>query len=238
MRRVVLELGRTHIHEWEHDGNDAHASELAVSIAEIATDTVIELDRDGSFQLSAYAEDGRVLGSAPVRVPLPDDGQQPQQRAATDSEAGKHNAQLLKHNESLFQRFLQLSEQQANTMGRALDAQGRVLDTLSARLHQTEQQLQGALQRENEAQNITRDALATLDEALKAGGGSGFTRVLEKVGATVELLEKLRHNQGAQDLLQQFLAPAKKLNGQEQPVPTAETPAPATAAAAAESEQP
>jgi hypothetical protein len=116
-------------------------------------------------------------------------------------------------------------------MGRALDAQGRVLDTLSARLHATEQQLHAALGRENEAQSITRDALSTLDEALRQAPSSGFKEVLEKVGASIELLEKVGGMSQAKEVLTQLLTGTlqtkpQQLNGTPAPAPApAEKPA-------------
>jgi len=233
VRRVVLELGRTQIHEWEHDGNDAHANELANAIAEIAQDTCAELERDCSFQLSAYEENGRSVGSAPLKVALPTDETATNTAKATENENNgqKHNAQLLRHNEQLFQRFLALSEQQTATLGRSLDAQGRIVDTLSARLASTEKQLQEALAREQEAQSLTREALVTLDELLKQAPNSGFKNMLEKIGATLGLLEQVKDNaqvkQFLTSLFQQKTEAAKQLNGTPQSTPTAEQPTPA-----------
>lgn len=237
VRRVVLELGRTQIHEWEHDGNDAHANELANAIAEIAQDTCAELERDCSFQLSAYEENGRSVGSAPLKVALPSDETATSTAKAIENENNgqKHNLQLLRHNEQLFQRFLSLSEQQTATVGRTLDAQGRIVDALSARLASTEKQLADALAREQEAQALTREALVTLDELLKQAPNSGFKNLLEKIGATLGLLEQVKDNKQVRAVFESLLggsketakAETKQLNGTPQSTPTAEQPTPA-----------
>lgn len=213
-RRVLLELGRQQIASWDHDGNDAHAMELAHTIAELATDTAQELERDCSFQLSAFDEHDKPLGSAPLKILCPET-----ESARSDAEgpAQKHAAMLLRHNEQLQQRLLALTEQQSQGLSRALDAQGKVLEALASRLATAEQALSRSTERETEAQHVAREALALVETAMAQAPNAGFKQTLEKVGALIELAGKGRELLDAQQALDAVAGVAGKLNGTATP---------------------
>ena len=210
MRLVVLELGRTTIAQWEHDGHDAHAGELPHQIAEIAGETVLELERDCSFQLTGYDEKQVSVGSAPLKVAIPEDT-----KSGGDLEgpAQKHVAMLLRHNEQLQQRLLTLTEQQSAGLTRALDAQGRVLDALSARLAHAEKLLQSASDRENDAQAVARDAVALLEGQLQSAPNAGFKNWAEKIEGLIELAKKAGELREVQQFIDGAAAKSKGLNG-------------------------
>lgn len=228
VRRVALEHGKVMVGQWAYDGNVAHLGELAEVVAEIGVDAAIGAERDVSCQVTAYTESGEVVGSLPVKFPLPRAVVDPDEKEGTSH---KLIALLLRHNEGLYQRLLGLSEQQATGLSGALAAQGRVLDALSDRLHKTEQLLQKSLERENESHSIAREAVALADQLANQNPVNGYKQTLEKVGATVELMEKAGKILGLQKEIDAAKGAAKELlNGAavETPAPTA-APAPTQA---------
>lgn len=227
-RRVVLEYGRNQVQEWAHDGAEAHAQQLAQEIAETAQDYCAEHERDLCFQLTAYDDTGKVLGTAPFRVAVPEDSasQQTAKAAADASATEKQLTMLLRHNEQLHQRIITLSEQQQNGLTRALDAQGRVLEAVTSRLHSAETALQRAMERENESQSLLREAMALAESAITSGPENGWKRTIEKFGALVDVGKKALEIREVQQLLDSALKKPeeKKLEPQTTP-PTEQQPA-------------
>lgn len=220
-RKLALELGRQLIAEWPHDGNNAHASELAEAIYTVGLDTAEGAERDVSTQLIAYDESGSALASLPVKFPFHREESQVKGEEK-ENVISKHAAQLLRHNEGLYQRMLAMSEANASQLQTALNAQQRIVDTLSDRLAKTETLLRESMSREFEALRMVQESMGLLEQAQREQPNAGFNNTIAKVSALVDLAKKageLKEVQALIDSANLLPKPAAEKPA-EQPTPT------------------